>query len=83
MQVSEATDGVVVQPNSACIIPPGRTMAFLNGTLPTAGAVSPAASELPIDFFFRSLARTSQRAICIVLSGTGSDGTLRGAGGKR
>lgn len=33
--------------------------------------------RLPIDFFFRSLAQDQQeRAICIVLSGTGSDGTL-------
>ena len=33
--------------------------------------------RLPIDFFFRSLAQDQrERAICIVLSGTGSDGTL-------
>jgi len=32
---------------------------------------------MPIDFFFRSLAQDQrERAICIVLSGTGSDGTL-------
>jgi two-component system CheB/CheR fusion protein len=33
--------------------------------------------RLPIDFFFRSLAQDQgERAICVVLSGTGSDGTL-------
>ena len=33
--------------------------------------------RLPIDFFFRSLAQDQrERAICIVLSGTGTDGTL-------
>lgn len=33
--------------------------------------------RLPIDFFFRSLAQDQrERGICIVLSGTGSDGTL-------
>jgi two-component system CheB/CheR fusion protein len=32
---------------------------------------------MPIDFFFRSLANDQhERAICVVLSGTGSDGTL-------
>lgn len=77
MQVAEATDGVVVQPNCAYIIPPGRDMAFLNGTLQLLEPSSPRGQRLPIDFFFRSLAQDQrERAICIVLSGTGSDGTL-------
>jgi two-component system CheB/CheR fusion protein len=42
---------------------------------PTAGA--PRGQRLPIDSFFRSLALDQrERTICIVLSGTGSDGTL-------
>ena len=41
------------------------------------GADRAAGLRLPIDFFFRSLAKDQrERAICIVLSGTGSDGTL-------
>lgn len=77
MQVSEVVDGIVVQPNCAYIIPPGRDMAFLNGTLLLLEPVSPRGLRLPIDFFFRSLAQDQhERAICIVLSGTGSDGTL-------
>ena len=77
MQVFEATDGVVVQPNCAYIIPPGRDMAFLNGTLQLLEPSAPRGQRLPIDFFFRSLAQDQrERAICIVLSGTGSDGTL-------
>ncbi len=76
MQVSEAEDGVVVQPNCAYIIPPNRDMAFLNGTLQLLEPSSPRGQRLPIDFFFRSLAQDQhERAICIVLSGTGSDGT--------
>lgn len=77
MQVSEVTDGVIVQPNCAYIIPPGRDMAFLNGSLQLLEPSSPRGLRLPIDFFFRSLAQDQkERAICIVLSGTGSDGTL-------
>jgi two-component system CheB/CheR fusion protein len=77
MQVYEVEDGVVVQPNCAYIIPPGRDMAFLNGTLQLLDQVAPRGQRLPIDFFFRSLAQDQhERAICIVLSGTGSDGTL-------
>jgi two-component system CheB/CheR fusion protein len=87
MKVSEVEDGVVVQPNCAYIIPPNRDMAFLNGTLQLLEPAAPRGQRLPIDFFFRSLAQDQkERAICIVLSGTGSDGTLgvraiKGGGG--
>ena len=77
MQVSEVTDGMAVQPNCAYIIPPNRDMAFLNGTLQLMEPSAPRGQRLPIDFFFRSLAQDQhERAICIILSGTGSDGTL-------
>ena len=77
MQVFEVEDGMTVRPNCAYIIPPGRDMAFLNGTLQLMEPSAPRGQRLPIDFFFRSLAQDQrERAICIVLSGTGSDGTL-------
>jgi two-component system CheB/CheR fusion protein len=77
MQVFEVQDGMGVQPNCAYIIPPGRDMAFLNGTLHLLEPSAPRGQRLPIDFFFRSLARDQrERAIGIILSGTGSDGTL-------
>ncbi|RPH41629.1 MAG: chemotaxis protein CheR, partial [Desulfobulbaceae bacterium] len=77
MQVFEVEDGMAVQPNCAYIIPPARDMAFLNGTLQLLEPSAPRGQRLPIDFFFRSLAQDQhERAICIVLSGTGSDGTV-------
>ena len=77
MQVFEVEDGMQVQPNCAYIIPPNRDMAFLNGTLQLLEPAAPRGQRLPIDFFFRSLAQDQrERAIGIVLSGTGSDGTL-------
>jgi len=77
MQVFEVKDGMKVLPNCAYIIPPNRDMAFLNGTLQLMEPAAPRGQRLPIDFFFRSLAQDQrERAICIVLSGTGSDGTL-------
>ena len=77
MQVFEVEDGMVVQPNCAYIIPPNRDMAFLNGALHLLQPANPRGQRLPIDYFFRSLALDQhERAICIVLSGTGSDGTL-------
>ena len=77
LQVFEVEDGVVVQPNCVYIIPPNRDMAFLGGALHLLEPAFPRGQRLPIDFFFRSLAQDQHdRAIGIVLSGTGSDGTL-------
>ena len=77
MQVFEVEDGVEVQPNCAYIIPPNCDMAFLNGALHLLQPAAPRGQRLPIDYFFRSLAQDQHElAICIVLSGTGSDGTM-------
>ena len=77
MQVFEVEDGMTVQPNCAYIIPPNVDMAFLDGNLHLLEPSKPRGQRLPIDFLFRSLAQDQhERAICIVLSGTGSDGTL-------
>lgn len=77
MQVFEVEDGMRVRPNCAYIIPPNRDMALLNGTLQLLEPSAPRGQRLPIDFFFRSLAQDQrEQAICIVLSGTGSDGAL-------
>ena len=77
MQVFEVEDGMVVRPNCAYIIPPNRDMQLSNGALHLLEPSLARGIRLPIDFFFRSLAQDQhERAICIVLSGTGSDGTL-------
>jgi two-component system, chemotaxis family, CheB/CheR fusion protein len=87
MQVVEAEDGLVVRPDCTYIIPPNRDIAILNGTLKLLEFVAPRGQRLPVDFFFRSLAQDQHaRAIGIVLSGTGSDGTqgvrsIKGEGG--
>jgi two-component system, chemotaxis family, CheB/CheR fusion protein len=77
MEVFEVEDGMPVHRNCAYIIPPNHDMAFLNGTLQLLEPTEPRGQRLPIDFFFRSLAQDQrERAIGIVLSGTGTDGTL-------
>jgi two-component system CheB/CheR fusion protein len=87
MQVFEVEDGMVVRPNCTYIIPPNRGMAFLGGALQLLEPTSPRGQRLPIDYFFRSLAQDQhERAICVVLSGTGSDGAqgvraIKGEGG--
>ena len=77
MPVFEVEDGMEVQNNCVYIIPPNCDMALLNGTLQLLESVTPRGQRLPIDFFFRSLAQDQrERAIGVVLSGCGSDGTL-------
>lgn len=87
MQVFEIEDGMAVQINCVYIIPPNHDLAFLNGTLQLLEPLEPRGQRLPIDYFFRSLAQDlHERAIGIILSGTGSDGTqgiraIKGEGG--
>ena len=77
MPVQQVEDGVTVRPDCAYIIPPSLDMALLDGRLHLLQPGAPRGLRLPIDFFFRSLAQDQQeRAICVVLSGSGSDGTL-------
>jgi two-component system CheB/CheR fusion protein len=77
MEVSEVKDGVEVQPNQAYIIPPGKDLALLHGKLHLMERAEARGLRLPIDYFFRSLAQDQhERALCVVLSGTGTDGTL-------
>jgi two-component system CheB/CheR fusion protein len=76
MQVFEVSDGLEIQPNCAYIIPPNCDLALLEGRLQLYEPAAPRGQRLPIDFFFSSLARElHERAICIVLSGTGADGS--------
>jgi two-component system CheB/CheR fusion protein len=77
MRVRQVEADMRVEPNHVYIIPPNCDMALAHGTLQLIEPTVPRGLRLPIDFFFRSLAEEQHgQAICIVLSGTGSDGTL-------
>ena len=77
MQVHEVEDGMDVRPNSVYIIPPNCDMAIIGGQLQLLEPNQERGARLTIDYFFRSLAADQRhRAICIILSGTGSDGAM-------
>ncbi len=77
MPVEQAREGMEVQPDHVYVVPPARDLSVLNGHLHILPQVSPRGLNLPIDFFFRSLAEDRlDRAIAVVLSGMGTDGTL-------
>ena len=76
MPVSQAVDGVSIEPNHVYLIPPAVSLAVSDGKLHLAEPAERHGARMPFDFFLRSLAKDcGQRAICVVLSGTGSDGS--------
>jgi two-component system CheB/CheR fusion protein len=87
MQVCEAQEGAPVEPNCVYVIPTSHYLGIRDGVLYLAEPVTEHGIRMPIDYFFRTLAEDRQeRAICILFSGAGSDGTMgvrtiRGAGG--
>ncbi len=69
-------DGMVVQPNHIYLIPPKKEMIISDGRLLLSERDQGHELSLPIDVFFRSLATDcGERAVGIVLSGGGSDGS--------
>jgi two-component system CheB/CheR fusion protein len=77
MKVIEAADGMRVAANRIFIIPPNATLTITDGALRVSKPAPPREHRRPIDTFFASLAEDQgEHAVCIVLSGTGSDGTL-------
>ncbi|MFH1813164.1 MAG: chemotaxis protein CheB [Pseudomonadota bacterium] len=87
LRVVEAQDGVIVVPDTLYIVPPNRDMTISKGALYLTLPLAPRGQRMPIDAFFRSLAEDQgELAVGIILSGTGTDGTLgmraiRAAGG--
>jgi two-component system CheB/CheR fusion protein len=77
MPVVEAENDLPVEANRVYIIPPNKYMTIHGGVLRLTGPVERRTSQTSIDLFLRSLADDQQeRSICIILSGTGSHGTL-------
>jgi len=77
MPVVEVTDDMPALANHVYIIPPNKYMTIRGGVLRLTGPVERRTAQTAIDLFLRSLAEDQQeRSICIILSGTGSHGTL-------
>lgn len=76
MPIHRVEDGMRVEPDHIYLIPPKKNMALSEGRLLLTDQNVSAPVNLPIDIFFQSLAKDfGDRAIAVVLSGTGSDGT--------
>jgi len=75
--VEEVTHKTKVQKDRIYVIPPNRNMYLERGRLCLTSRSSSPAREMPIDYFFRTVALDCHgNCIGVVLSGTGSDGSL-------
>ena len=76
MPVHEAAEAQRIEPDAVYVIPPNAELTVLAGALHVATPSRPRGHRLPIDVLLGSLARElGDRAIGVVLSGMGSDGT--------
>lgn len=77
MPVAEAANGLAIEANHVYVCPPAANLAIMNGVLHLMPVDREHAPRLPIDYFLRTLAEDRrEKAIGIILSGTGTDGTL-------
>jgi len=76
MTVQQAADGMPLERDHVYLIPPGTYLSIRGGALRLSEPLERHGARLPFDFFLRSLAEElGERAICVILSGTGSDGS--------
>jgi two-component system CheB/CheR fusion protein len=77
MPVAQAKNRMKVRPGCVYVIPPKWDLSILHGQLYLLEPVAARGLRLPIDSFFRALAEDRQEeAVCVILSGMGSDGAL-------
>ncbi len=76
LKVFTGTDGMKVEPNCIYLIPSKKNMTILNRKLFLSENPKENPLNFPIDIFFESLAEdVGEKAIGVILSGTGSDGS--------
>ena len=77
MTVEQIEDHTTVQPGRVYVIPPGKRLTMSGKKLLLSDPQRPHGQRAPIDEFFRSLAEEQgEHSACVVLSGTGSDGSV-------
>lgn len=77
MKVVQASDGALLEPDHVYVIPPGRYLSAHSGALHLSPPQAGHGARLPFDALIKSLAQDcGPRTACLILSGTGADGSL-------
>ena len=77
MPVVQVTERIKFEVDHVYVIPPTHLLTMNDGHIELAQLQREAGKRVAVDLFFRALAEAQEaRAICIVLSGTDSDGSI-------
>lgn len=77
MPVTQVRGAVALEPNRVYVIPPNQSLAMEDGRLALSDIRRIEERRAPVDIFFRTLAESkNERAVCVILSGTGADGSM-------
>jgi two-component system CheB/CheR fusion protein len=81
MPVAQVTESTPIAPDRIYVVPPNKSLIINDGLLTVAEFTHREQRRTPVDVFFRALADTyGSRSVCVILSGTGPNGS---AGLKR
>jgi len=76
MAVTQVTAPTTIVPDHVYVVPPNKSLEIADGTLIVSEITRPEQRRSPVDVFFRALADShGSRSVCIVLSGTGPNGS--------
>lgn len=75
--VAQVTEQVRVEPNHVYVVPPNQHLEMNHGHIVVSANVSVEERRAPVDIFFRTLAEShAERAVAVILSGTGANGSM-------
>jgi len=75
--VTQVSARLKVEPNHVYVIPPSHNLAMTDGHLALTSMIGAQERRSPVDLFFRTLAKANDsRAVSVILSGTGANGSL-------
>ncbi|HEX6182988.1 MAG TPA: CheR family methyltransferase, partial [Pyrinomonadaceae bacterium] len=77
MRVTQVSEAVHIAPDNVYVIPPNQSLSMSDGMLVLSDVTRVEERRAPVDIFFRTLAESHrERAACVVLSGTGANGSM-------
>jgi two-component system CheB/CheR fusion protein len=77
LPVTQLQESVRIQPDHIYVISPNKSLTMSDGMLVLSDVTGFEERRAPVDLFFRTLAEEhDSRAVCVILSGTGADGSM-------
>ena len=77
MPVTQVTQKVAVEPDHVYVVPPNGHLTMLDGHIDVSTNTMLEERRAPVDLFFRTLAESHKsRAVAVILSGTGANGSM-------